>query len=65
MNTTQIVMLRLRNRVLNRFKKQRVAARLTKTKSIVKRFNQGLGFLKQKKTLRVVPKSVHPASVKA
>ena len=48
-------MLRLRNRILNRFKKTKVSPR-KRNLVITKKVKNTLGFVEVKKTLRVVPR---------
>ena len=50
----KIAMLRLRNRILNRFKQSKTIA---KAKITTKRVSNGLGFVTLKKTLKVIPTS--------
>ena len=54
----KIAMLRLRNRVLNRFKSIKIKQTSIKSKIISKKISTSLGFVVIKKILRVVPKSV-------
>ena len=54
----KIAMLRLRNRVLNRFKALKRKQTVTTSKIITKNIRNSLGLMVVKKVLRVVPKSV-------
>ena len=54
----KIAMLRLRNRVLNRFKSLKTKNSSIKSQIITKKVKSPLGLVQVKKTLRVVPNSV-------
>ena len=61
MNTKKIVMLRLRNRVLNRFKASKKTKTITKVKPITKTMISILRLKSGKKCLRVITSSGQPS----